>query len=134
MSVIEQHFRDRRRSRPISWYKNLSLQNQTYSFIYFFLQEDCASFLENNSLAVIDFFADWCGPCKMIAPKVKDLALAFASVKFGKVNVDDAEEVAQKYDVSAMPTFILFKDGQKFDTIVGANEAKLKEGVEKLVK
>ncbi|XP_063962318.1 thioredoxin 1-like [Lytechinus pictus] len=96
--------------------------------------EDCASFLENNSLAVIDFFAEWCGPCKMIAPKVKDLALAFASVKFGKVNVDDAEEVAQKYDVSAMPTFILFKDGQKFDTIVGANEAKLKEGVEKLVK
>ncbi|XP_041475156.1 thioredoxin-1-like [Lytechinus variegatus] len=96
--------------------------------------EDCASFLEHNSLAVIDFYADWCGPCKMIAPKVKELALANASVKFGKVNVDDAEEVAQKYEVSAMPTFILFKDGKKFDTIVGANEAKLREGVEKLLK
>ncbi|KAK7495022.1 hypothetical protein BaRGS_00013662 [Batillaria attramentaria] len=73
-------------------------------------------FLEDNSgkLVVIDFFAQWCGPCKMIGPKVVQMAKEMDTVAFAKVDVDELEEVAQQYEVSAMPTFIFIRNCQKF--------------------
>merc|ERR1711893_319399 len=84
-----------------------------------------------SKLVVIDFFAEWCGPCKMIAPKIEELASEKAAVVFVKVDVDENEEAALQYNISAMPTFILMKNKQKVDEMMGANYEKLKELVEK---
>ena len=62
---------------------------------------------------MIDFFATWCGPCKMIAPKLEQMDKDMDNVVFLKVDVDEAEDVAQEYNISAMPTFVFLKNGQK---------------------
>ena len=66
-----------------------------------------------GKLVVIDFFATWCGPCKMISPKIEAMAGEMSNVVFLKVDVDEAEDVAEEYNISAMPTFIFLKNGQK---------------------
>ena len=66
-----------------------------------------------DKLVVIDFFATWCGPCKMIAPKIEEMEQSMKNVVFLKVDVDEAEDAASEYEVSAMPTFILIKKKQK---------------------
>lgn len=76
--------------------------------------------LESDILVLVDFYADWCGPCKMIAPIVAELADEYAGViKIGKLNVDEQPETAQKYRVMSIPTLILFKNGEAVDTTVG---------------
>jgi len=85
-----------------------------------------------SKLVVIDFYAVWCGPCKMIAPKLEEFAQQMmADVVFLKVDVDECEEVATDYNISCMPTFILVKNGEKIDEFSGANAEKLKELIEK---
>ena len=66
-----------------------------------------------DKLVVIDFFATWCGPCKMIAPKIEEWASEMDNVVFVKIDVDENEEAAQEYNISAMPTFILIKNKEK---------------------
>jgi thioredoxin 1 len=75
----------------------------------------------------VDFFATWCGPCKRIAPELEKLSKKYTSVKFVKVDVDDLPELAEKYEVSAMPTFLMFKhnDMKPFEPIVGADLTKI---------
>ena len=81
-----------------------------------------------NKLTIIDFTATWCGPCKAIAPVYKELSNEFgSSAQFIKVDVDDNPEAAQKYGVSAMPTFIIIKGGEVVDKLMGANPDRLKE-------
>eukprot|EP01082_Thalassiosira_pseudonana_P015401 g14170.t1.2.5e17418c g14170 g14170.t1 contig9:1318304-1319111(+) len=81
-----------------------------------------------NKLTVIDFTATWCGPCKMIAPIFKELSEEHGSnAQFIKVDVDDNPEAAQKYGVSAMPTFVFIKGGEVVDRLMGANAERLKE-------
>ncbi|KAL6746637.1 thioredoxin-like protein [Haematococcus lacustris] len=75
---------------------------------------------------LVDFYADWCGPCKMIAPKFAEMAAAnHETMCFFKVNVDDCEEVAKICNISAMPTFLVFQNNNLVDTLVGANLDKL---------
>merc|ERR1711907_299020 len=74
---------------------------------------------------LVDFFAVWCGPCKRIAPGLAELAQKYPNVAFAKVDVDDQEDIAQEYEVSAMPTFLLFKGGEKVDSVVGASLEKV---------
>ncbi len=70
---------------------------------------------------VVDFYADWCGPCKMIAPVIEELAKDYeGKVKIGKVNTDENRGVATKYNVMSIPTIIFLKNGQVVDTVVGA--------------
>lgn len=70
---------------------------------------------------VIDFYADWCGPCKMIAPVIEELATDYeGKVKIGKLNTDENRGIATKYNVMSIPTIILLKDGQVVETVVGA--------------
>ena len=69
---------------------------------------------------VVDFFATWCGPCRMMAPVVEEIAAeAGDTLIVGKVNVDEAEDLAVQYGVSSIPTLMLFKDGKQIDSKVG---------------
>lgn len=70
---------------------------------------------------LVDFYADWCGPCKMLGPIVEEVAAEYVGkVKFVKVNVDNSPEAAQRYGVRGIPTLILFKKGDVVETKVGA--------------
>lgn len=76
--------------------------------------------LQSNIPVVVDFYADWCGPCKMMSPSVSAMeALYDGKVKIGKLNVDDSPEIAEKYNVMSIPTLIFFKNGKDVETSVG---------------
>ncbi|XP_043916978.1 thioredoxin-like [Protopterus annectens] len=85
-----------------------------------------------GKLVVADFTATWCGPCKMIAPIFEEMAGKYEDVLFLKVDIDEAEEVANCHNVRSVPTFIFFKNGQKVDDFSGANKEKLQEFIERL--
>lgn len=77
--------------------------------------------LQVNGLVMVDFWAVWCGPCRMIAPTVEELAKEYADrIKVGKLNTDENPDIASKYKIMGIPTIMFFKDGQKVDQIVGA--------------
>lgn len=84
-------------------------------------------------LAVVDFWATWCAPCRMIAPMVEQLAVDYAGqVKVAKLDVDNNQKTAMKFNVRSIPTILFFKDGKLVDQVVGAVprqtlEAKFKE-------
>lgn len=79
-----------------------------------------AEVLNNDGLALVDFYADWCGPCKMMAPIVDELAEEYAgSVKIGKLNVDDSPATSAKYKVMTIPTLLFIKNGEVVDTVIG---------------
>ncbi len=74
-----------------------------------------------KGIAVVDFWAEWCGPCKIMAPIFAEAAGEMkGKVKFGKVNVDENMELAQRFQVMAIPTTIFFKNGEQVERIVGA--------------
>lgn len=75
--------------------------------------------LEAKELVVVDFFANWCGPCKMLAPFLEDLQEEIKDVSFYKVNVDNEGELANIYNISSIPTLLLFKDGNMIDKKIG---------------
>ena len=80
--------------------------------------------LAQKGLLMVDFWADWCGPCKMLAPLVENLDKEYEGrVTVGKVNVDDEQELAIRYGVMSIPTVIFFKDGKEIDRKVGVMPA-----------
>ena len=72
-----------------------------------------------HKLVVVDFFAEWCMPCLMLSPIIEDIASEMKQVKFVKINVDDNNELAGKYQVSSIPCLIFFKDGNEVDRLLG---------------
>ncbi len=80
--------------------------------------------LKSNVPVLVDFYADWCGPCHAIAPTIEALSNEFAGkVKFVKVDVDSNQEVASSYEIMSIPTIMLFENGKVEDSIVGAYPA-----------
>ncbi|WP_457549895.1 thioredoxin [Archaeoglobus sp.] len=90
-------------------------------------------FIEENENVVVDFWAEWCGPCRLISPIIDELAKEYrGKVAFGKINVDEARAIAMQYGISAIPTLIFFKKGKAISAIVGVYpKSELKRWIEK---
>lgn len=82
-----------------------------------------------DKLVVVDFFAVWCGPCKLIAPMVDKFEQQYENAAFYKVDVDELSDVAQKNEISSMPTLLFFKSGKQVAKVVGANPAAIKQTI-----
>lgn len=82
--------------------------------------------LEESKTVLIDFYADWCGPCKMLSPIVEEAAKENEDTKFVKINVDEAQELAIEYDIMSIPTLVVIKDGKEVDRTIGlVNKAEI---------
>ena len=88
--------------------------------------------LDNEGVALVDFWAEWCGPCRLIGPVVEDLSKEFeGKATIGKLNVDDNREIAAQYGIMSIPTLLIFKNGQIVDKHVGvASKGDLKKKIE----
>lgn len=81
-----------------------------------------------SGLVVIDFFATWCGPCKKIAPFFEQLSEEYEKITFLKVDVDESQELVDKYNIQAMPTFVFLKDDVVVKKVEGASVQELESG------
>jgi len=90
-----------------------------------------AEVLGSSEPVLVDFWATWCGPCRALSPKIEELAKEYkGKVKVGKLDIDDNQQVAEKYGIMSVPTVLLFKNGQKFGQLVGNHpKSKLEEFV-----
>lgn len=91
--------------------------------------------LQSKGIVMVDFWAVWCGPCRMIAPTVEELAKEYAGkIKVAKLNTDENPDIASRYKIMGIPTIMFFKDGEKVDQIVGAvPKPQLKTKIESLL-
>ena len=84
--------------------------------------------LESEIPVLVDFYADWCGPCKMMSPIIEEIAENLnGKVKIAKINVDEEADLAIEYEVSSIPTFLLIKNGQVVTNIIGMRDKKYLE-------
>jgi thioredoxin 1 len=93
-----------------------------------------SSVLQSDKPVLVDFWAPWCGPCKIMAPVVEELAGEMEEAVIGKVNVDENSDIAQKFNILSIPTFIIFKGGQVVEQFSGSmSKEQLKDKVQKHV-
>lgn len=113
----------------------LAKENQSASEIVVLSNSTFERFLREHSAAVVDFWAEWCTPCKMLAPIVEKLAKRYAGkVTFGKLNVDENPEIAARFEVNAIPALLFFKDGELIDRVVGVtSQSTLESKIAKLL-
>ena len=88
-----------------------------------YLEKEKLEDIINKGVWIVDFYADWCGPCKMMAPIIEEIAEEVKeTVKVGKVNVDNNQELAIKYDVMSIPTIMIFENGKAIKTFIGVTD------------
>ena len=87
--------------------------------------------METEKVVVIDFWATWCGPCKMMAPVVEEVAKDYPDAKVCKVNVDEEPELSNAFKIVSIPTIVVIKNGEIIDSVVGYRP---KEDIEKIIK
>ena len=93
-----------------------------------------ASVIKSPVPVLVDFWATWCGPCRQIAPALEEFASKYdGKIKVAKLNVDDHQEIAQKYRVLSIPTVLMFKNGEVVDQVVGAFKDKIEGMIKKVV-
>jgi thioredoxin 1 len=95
-------------------------------------QSQFKQLIQLNNYVIADFHATWCGPCHQIAPIYSALAAQNPAVTFTKIDVDAQQPLAREYGITAMPTFLVFKNGQVVETIRGANPSALRQAAEKM--
>ena len=98
-------------------------------------RESFAELINGNTPVLVDFFAEWCGPCKMIAPVLSELATEYGGkVKIGKVNIDEHQQLAINYGIQSIPTLLFFKGGQVSGQVVGAQSKRdLKAAIDRVL-
>src|SRR3989337_252455 len=91
--------------------------------------------LKSSDAVMVDFWAAWCGPCKMIAPTIEELAAEYAGkVKIGKVDVDHNPQTASRYSIRSIPSLLLFKNGNVLEQLVGVKpKAEIKKALERSI-
>ena len=82
-------------------------------------KENFNDLINEDKLTLVDFYADWCGPCRALGPVIEEIASELTHVNIGKLNVDDDSDIASKYGVRSIPTMIIFKGGKEIDRLVG---------------
>ena len=98
----------------------------------YFTKEDNFNDLVKEGIHLVDFYAEWCGPCKMLGPVLESME---SEVDIIKVNIDEAEELTNEFKIMSVPTMIIFKDGKKLDEIVGFHsKEEILEMIENLTK
>ena len=91
-----------------------------------------AEVIKNSGVTVVDFWAEWCGPCKMIGPIFEEVSKELTDVKFVKVNVDECPNISSKLKIVSIPTIMIFKNGSPADILVGfMPKQQLKAAIEK---
>ncbi|AAK42402.1 thioredoxin [Saccharolobus solfataricus] len=77
-------------------------------------------FITKNKIVVVDFWAEWCAPCLILAPVIEELANDYPQVAFGKLNTEESQDIAMRYGIMSLPTIMFFKNGELVDQILGA--------------
>jgi len=94
-------------------------------------QEEVAN---SDKIVIIDFYADWCGPCKIMGPIFEEVSKLYNNLKFVKVSVDENQEISEKYGVQGIPAFLILKKGEVLDRIVGASSKEdFKEKIDSIL-
>jgi thioredoxin 1 len=95
-------------------------------------QLDSKSFAEaikntTHKTVVVDFFADWCGPCKKLAPELEKYSKHYTNIAFYKINVDECEDISSKYKITSLPSLVFFQGGKDIHRIVGFNTQTIQD-------
>ncbi|KAI0993846.1 hypothetical protein K3495_g14339 [Podosphaera aphanis] len=93
---------------------------------------DFESTIKCHKLVLVDAYAEWCGPCRLIAPKINNFSNDYGDVHFIKFDVDAVPDIAKALNIKAMPTFIIFKDGEKIADVIGANPSAIQEQLNRI--
>ncbi|EWG07509.1 MAG: thioredoxin [Candidatus Aramenus sulfurataquae] len=115
--------------------KRMQEKHEEKELVAHLTSETFDDFIRSHKIAVVDFWAEWCAPCIILAPIIEELARDYPQVGFGKLNSDENPDIASRYGVMSLPTVIFFKDGEPVDEVLGAVpreelEVRLKQLIE----